>query len=505
MTQTEKVPAPALMDSRERQVVLLLCCLAAVHVFIFSAAFPFFNNVDEPMHFDLVIKYSQGHVPSGLESFSPASLPYLVIYATREYAQQPEDFVGHHFPAPFWTQPPETNQPEIRGWTDFWRKTINYEISQPPLYYALSGLWWNFCQWIGFTNGWLLYCLRFLNIFVVTATVGLAYAIARTLFPRNMFVRLGVPSIVAFMPQTAFYSIDNDILSPLCFGVAFFYLTKFFRSEIPEKWLGAYIGLALAATLLLKMTNLPLFATALGIVFLKAWRSAKIGKLRVLLPSLFWLLACAAPPVIWWLAWCKCHFGDFTGTQIKIDFLTWTLKPVGEWWHHQIFTPAGLWAYLSGQLTTFWQGEFAWHGRHLGTPLANSIYTTLSLILPAIGLTCLFEQSDSIKPAQREALWFAFAACAAMMVFFAFFSIIYDFHDCSNPSRMRPYFHSGRLLLGALIPFLLLFVYGLDRALNHFGNTVKFSTLIGMLLCMQVFETATDWPVFSSQYNWFHM
>jgi len=29
----------------------------------FSAAFPFFSNVDEDLHFDLITQYSHGHLP----------------------------------------------------------------------------------------------------------------------------------------------------------------------------------------------------------------------------------------------------------------------------------------------------------------------------------------------------------------------------------------------------------------------------------------------------------
>jgi len=36
---------------------------AAVRVLVLSAAFPFFNNVDERRHVDLVIKYADGHMP----------------------------------------------------------------------------------------------------------------------------------------------------------------------------------------------------------------------------------------------------------------------------------------------------------------------------------------------------------------------------------------------------------------------------------------------------------
>ncbi len=59
--------------------------------------------------------------------------------------------------------------------------------------------------------------------------------------------------------------------------------------------------------------------------------------------------------------------------------------------------------------------------------------------------------------------------------------------------------------MGALIPFFLLFVFGMDRALNRLGNLGKFMALAGMILFMLIAEITTDWPVFFSQYNWFHL
>ena len=55
--------AVQLVPRWERAAVLALCVVGAARVFLFSAAFPFFNNVDESPHFDLVHKYSRGHVP----------------------------------------------------------------------------------------------------------------------------------------------------------------------------------------------------------------------------------------------------------------------------------------------------------------------------------------------------------------------------------------------------------------------------------------------------------
>jgi hypothetical protein len=58
---------------KERIAVLLLCAMAAARVFLFSAAFPFFNNVDERRHSDLVMKYASGHLHRGEELISACS------------------------------------------------------------------------------------------------------------------------------------------------------------------------------------------------------------------------------------------------------------------------------------------------------------------------------------------------------------------------------------------------------------------------------------------------
>ena len=50
-------------------MVAAFSLVAAVRVAIFTAAFPFFNSVDESVHFDLVCKYSHGELPRGLDRF----------------------------------------------------------------------------------------------------------------------------------------------------------------------------------------------------------------------------------------------------------------------------------------------------------------------------------------------------------------------------------------------------------------------------------------------------
>jgi hypothetical protein len=494
----------AQFESNERKVVLLLALLAAVHVFIFSAAFPFFNNVDEQIHFDLAVKYSQSYIPRSLEHVSEESAQYLAIFGTHEYLWPSNNFPAAEFPPP-WTERMEKIAPMLASRKVAWNKVINHEASQPPLYYTFAGMWWRLGKACGGHDGFLLYWLRFLNVFSMAALVWLGYAAARMIFPENLFLRLGVPALLAFIPQTAFYSIQNDVLAPLCFGAAFILLVRFFRADVPGSKLGIATGLALAATFLTKISNLPLLAVSAAIVLFKIFRLAKTGKSRAAAPAILTLALCAGLPMAAWLAWCKYNFGDFTGTAAKIQFLGWTHKPFTDWWHHPIFTPHGFWIFIHDLLSTFWQGEILWHRQPLALSSVNMIYVVLTFILITVAVTSLLLKSKSAPKPQRDALWFGLACFVAVVAFSGFLSIIYDFHDCFYPSSEHPYFTSGRLMLGALIPFLLLFVFGLDQALKKFGDPAKFLVLALMILFMLVSEITVDWPIFPNPYNWFHM
>lgn len=508
MAEPELNSPTVFSEPKERTLVFLLCCLAAIHVFIFSAAFPFFNNVDEPIHFDLVVKYSHGHVPQGLETLSADSAVYLSVYNSMAYLGAPAMFPDGKMPVPPWEQSVEKMRHDFVVNTAAWKAQKNYEGWQPPLYYALGGVWWHLGQWCNFEGGRLLYWLRFLNILVIATLVWLGYAIARMIFPENQFLRLGVPALLAFMPQTAFYSIETDALSPLCFGALFICMIQWMRTDVAVIQLGMMTGLAFAATFLTKLTNLPLLMVCSLIVLFKTWQLFKAGKLRASRLALAMLLLCAGLPIGGWLAWCKHHFGSFTGGELQIEYFGWTHKPFSEWGHHPIFTPHGFWVFVSGLVASFWQGEFWWHDKPMASPTAGVIYVILSICfigLASIAIIPRFSSIPSTAVSQRQALWFSLGSFVAAVVFFGFLSIIYDFHNFPGSSHKHPYFTFGRHMLGALIPFLLLFVYGLDRTLNRFGIAAKFLALAAMILFMLVSEIAVDWPVFSNEYNWFHM
>lgn len=94
----------AFINRKERTLILLLCLAAALRIFIFSAAFPFFTEVDEDLHFDLVMRYSLGRVPHTFGLLSKESLDWIVLYASPEFIQTPDQFPEGKFPPPLWRQ-----------------------------------------------------------------------------------------------------------------------------------------------------------------------------------------------------------------------------------------------------------------------------------------------------------------------------------------------------------------------------------------------------------------
>lgn len=497
-------PQAGLSSSYEFWWVIGFCVFAAVRVLFLSAAFPFFNNVDERRHFDLVIKYAEGQVPRSAELISPATLPYLSHYASPEFLSAPEDFEGGYF-GPMWKHPAEEVAPTIAKIEEIWSRTPNQESSQPPLYYVLAAAWFHIGQWVGVKGGSALYWLRFLNVALMAALVWLAYVAARLIFPDKVGLRLGVPLLIAAVPQDTFYGINNDVLSPICFGLVFICLIKWFSENKPGNFLGIAAGLSIAAVYLTKLSNLPLIVVAAAAIMWWCITESRAGRLRRAIPALGALAVCAATPIVTWLLWMKTHFGDFTGATSKAQLLGWTTKPFSDWWSHPIFTALGMWTFVSELIASFWRGEFMWHAQTIGYKGFDLFYVLSSLGLILIAVSSLVrERAKNVSQSQRRVLWIAVACIIATIVFLAFLSLQFDFGACINPSRERPYFFQGRLMLGALIPFASLYVYGLSR-LPRNDRGLVLAAIGAIAITITISDLLANRVAFTSAYNWIHM
>jgi hypothetical protein len=98
---------------------------------------------------------------------------------------------------------------------------------------------------------------------LIALMVWLGYATTRMIAPDRVELCIGVPLLLAFLPQNVFYAMNSDVLSPLCCGALFLCVLQWLRAQGASVWLGALTGLAIAATYLTKLSNLPLIAVAL--------------------------------------------------------------------------------------------------------------------------------------------------------------------------------------------------------------------------------------------------
>jgi hypothetical protein len=491
---------------------MLLCVAVALRIFIFSAAFPFFSNIDEDLHFDLITQYSHAQVPRSFDRLKEETLNWIVPYASPEFLFPAEHFAVGKFPTPLWKEPWEKVEPEIAATRAAWSSEINFESSQPPLYYALASLWWWIGRHIGLVGIESLYWLRFLNSAVMAIVVWLGYAATRAIAPDRLELRIGVPLLVAFIPQNVFYAMNNDVLSPLCFGVLFLCVLQWLRTNNPNLLLGAATGVAIASCYLTKLSNLPLIVIAAVVILA---RLVAIGRRtpRAGLIALSALILCAAIPIASWIVWLKLQFGDLTGSTAKIAFLDWTRKPFIEWWQHPIFKPAGLWVFWSDLIASFWRGEVEWHGERFHWQIADHLFAISSLVFIAAAILGL-RKHFALSTFQRQAIAVAILTVAAGIGFLGLLSIQFDFGTCVNPSRSHPYFTSGRLLSGAIIPFALSYVYGISclcrSATSIFGqhrwigSASSLVVLGAIVLFSQVSEIFITHPVFVSEHNWFH-
>src|SRR5262245_28876164 len=159
----------------ERRWLVAFAVFAALRVLASAAVFPFFDNVDESAHFDLVVKWSRLEPPRGLAPFSRESLEAIARWGSPEYLSARGEAAS----------PPPPDSPVIPATVEAWSQQPNTESGEPPLYYALAGLWLALGRGLGLEGVTLLFWLRALNAGPAAALVWLGWATARAVFPES--------------------------------------------------------------------------------------------------------------------------------------------------------------------------------------------------------------------------------------------------------------------------------------------------------------------------------
>lgn len=489
----------AFLAKRERLVILLLCFLAAIRIFVYAAAFPLVNPLDECFHFDMVWKYANGHIPRGIEHVDKVMGYELGYYNGGEYLQSPDAMPNGPVVSPPWMMPRKAIQPYLLRIAAAYVNTPNTETTQPPVYYALAGIWLRLGAILGIKSGFLLYWIRFLNVPIFALTVWMAYVFARRLYPSIPYMRFAIPLLLTAFPLDVYYGASNDVLSPLLFGAGLYCLLVL-HMEKRSVLFHAVAGLLVAAAFLTKFTNVGLVLVLGMLMIPRLVKRADPAKIAILALT-------AGLPIAAWLIRNKLVMGDFTGSMAKVAALGWTPKAFGQIWDHPIFRSNGLFVLWREFVTSLWRGELIWHGTRLAWKSMDFFYLWSSTLMILAAAIALFGR---VKQTKRNDERLVTKTSLGLMAFYTLFliamSVAFDFGNCAYPSLKHPYFSAGRLVSGALIPFLALYVVGLNVILTKAKSRVSgLAVILAITVLTAVSEAVMTAPVFGSAFNFFHL
>jgi hypothetical protein len=369
----------------------------------------------------------------------------------------------------------------------------------------LAGLWYRLGWSLGLRGGRALYWIRFMNVIVCALLVWLARAFARVLFPADRFLSLGMPLLVAFLPQDAFYAVNNDVLLPLAGGAALLGLLVLARGETRGYPFHAVVGLLVAATVLVKLSSAPIVVIAV-VAAVMITRRAGARERRAAAGRSAVLLASAAAPLALWGARNVLALGDVSGSADKAKLLGWSVKPMGALFDHPLFSPGGIATFWQETIASFWRGEFTWGLHRLASPGWDLIYSASSFVLPTAALVALVFRGRSGRGAEQVVQSLGLAMLLMSLLFLAGVSVAFDFGGCFYPSRAHPFLTSGRLALAALLPFVALYLSGLRILLpGRRSAAPRWALLIAVIVLMTASEAGLARAAFHSAYNWFHL
>ncbi|MCE5341467.1 MAG: DUF2142 domain-containing protein [Planctomycetaceae bacterium] len=479
-------------DVNSRRIVIALCVIGGLRILFFCLIFPFFNAIDEKEHFDLIYKYSRGSLPGHYKNFSSKTIQDAVIYGSPEYLSTDTNSCR-----PLWRQEDFVNSDIYVKLIEKYKKKINYEISSPPVYYFLAGMWYRAGEILGISDAMLVFWTRLINVPVFMALIWFSWRLAQICFS-NVHQQLAVPLLLAFFPQDVFYTLSSDTLPPLLFVIFFLMAIRIYFENMSLKY-HFFAGLLAAALFLTRMPNAALLMLVLVIIILKI----KKERTSLCFFRIGILLSAFLVPVSIWMIRNYFVFGDLAGIRYKAKYWGWTPKPFNQLWNHPFFLDDGISQFFTSLIETFWRGELAWHWNCISSNIADQFYIKSSIIFTAIFLFIYIYNYKKNTATYHIVMGLSFLVIAAAIFLQAFASILYDYHNCLSPSRDRPYFVAGRVISSVLVPFLLIYIDGIWKLFGKLGSKAVMLMIALMVITITISEFWLTRHVFTSPYNWF--
>jgi hypothetical protein len=493
------------LTERRAWIAAACCCFAALRVLVFAAGYPLFNPVDEPSHYEMVYEYSRGHLPGGdLLKSDAETARIFTLYSSSEYFKPRALLQQFHRDVPIAAMPADLKEhyyPEVFA---FWHGQSNIETQSPPMYYLVAAAWYRTGELFGARDWRLAYWVRFLNAILYGAFVWLAFRFVQDVYPERVFLCAGVPLLLAVFPQDVFYGVNRDVLSPLPAAGFLLLLCRGLRVETGGERNLFAAGLLAGLAFLTDISNVILFGALLIALLIKSRSVEKLGNpsCEQTMIALSFLAAIALPAL--WLARNRVVMGDLTGSQAKIFYLGWVPKPLAEIWHHPIFTFPGARVFFHELIDGFWRGEIAWAGTPLRNSFAEQFYLISTLLLLGAFLIQFTRGRTTNSWPQRLNEYLSLYLVGASVIFMAAISLLFDFQECVYPSRAWPYFVSGRIIIGALLPFVVLYLSGLEELLRPVKKYVH-PILPLLVICIAIVwvEVTLTATVFRSHFNFY--
>lgn len=448
----------------ERRFIALLLILFVARGVIVTFVHPPFSGHDEVMHYSYLEYVAR--------DFRPPVIPELAEWQEleregreTEYDRANADlwpyceYVTKDWNIACWKFPTPTWKAVLAG--DYFPMGWVYTANHPPLYYLYLTPFFLAADDLSIEDQ--LSVFRLATIPFGIATVVLAWLTARTLFGRDRFLVLMVPTVVAFQPQITYESamLNNDIMAIAFTSAVFYLLARGLKHGFP--WGNvALIGFCYGLAVLSKNTALTTgaiiaFAMVLGIGVRK-WRewlargvvSAAVGAL-----------------LIWpWYLYVYRTYGDFTGLS-RIQSL--------QHWNYASKQFPTIWQQLESRNFLWWRwketwGEFGWRKIPLSTELLTLVFWVCLIAAIGIGVWAVrlyltqrqeissAVLSDNSPRSEREPLfrperWQVVGVLTMGVACFLAYLAILQFGTTFSLTQARYYFP-------AIIPAAVLFALG---------------------------------------------
>jgi hypothetical protein len=479
-------------------------CFAVLRILIFAAAFPLFNPVDEKSHYAVIYRFAHGYVPGNeLPKTDPEMARVFTLYGSSEYFQPREALEKFHRDVPIAELPPDLKEYHYAKVFKFWSEMPDMEVQSPPVYYLVGAAWYRVGAAFGLRDWSIAYWMRFLNGIFYGVFVWVAFLFTKEIYPERKFLIAGVPLLLAVFPQDVFYGMNRDVLSPLLAAIVLLLLFRYLRTSSGGRATIIFAGVVTGLAFLTDVPNIVLFGALITVLVLKSKSAAPANSRDDKISMALSLFAAAVLPFLWMVR-NRLVMGDVTGSRAKTAYLGWTLKPWPEIWHHPIFTLHGLGYFLSALTHTYWRGEISWAGSTMRGIYADGFYSFSTVVAVVAFLSFLIFRRQGENGLQRLNDFLACYLVGASVLFLAAISLPYDFQNCVYPSREHPYFISGRIICGTMLPFVLIYLSGLEllwRPVRKYIHPIFPLAIICIgIMISEVLQTLT---VFHSNFNFY--